>query len=183
MNELVSRYSSAIVSVAKDENKLQQYKIAIFEIEEIFENEPKLLSLLKSYFVTEKVKFDVIDELCSSYELLNLNNFIKLLVKKHQIYNFKEIAKQINKDINDELNIFEGFVYTTEPISKEKINEIEDAISLRLNRKVELKNKLDKRLIGGIKVVVHDHVFDGSLKYKLENMKQNLKERRTTNEN
>ena len=46
----------------------------------------------------------------------------------------------------------------------------------KIGKKVELKNKLDERLIGGVKVVVHDHVFDGSVKYKLETLKEQLKD-------
>ena len=179
MEEVVSRYASAIVSIAKDEGKLEQYKTAIFEVASALEKEDKLLKLLKSYFVKETDKFRVIDELCSSYKLDNLTNFMKLLVQKHQIFRFKDIAKEVNKGINEALNIYEGFVYSTEELSDERIAEVEEAISLKLKRRVELTNKIDSRLIGGIKVVVHDHVFDGSIKYKLETMKQELKERRS----
>lgn len=178
MEELVSRYASAIVSIAKEERKLEQYKIAIFDVQEKLSSEPDLLKLLTSYFVKENIKFSVVDELCSSYKLDNLTNFIKLLVKKHKIFRFRDIAKEVIKELNDELEIFEGFICSVEELSDEKISEIEDVITKKLSRKVELKNKIDKRLIGGVKVVVHDHVFDGSIKYKLENMKQDLKERR-----
>mgnify|MGYP003314667768 CR=1 FL=1 len=183
MEDLVVRYAAAIVSIARDEQKIEQYKFAVLDVQEKLSNEPKLLKLLTSYFVDNEKKMLVIDELCSSYKLDNFTNFLKLLTKKHKISMFKDIAKKINSELNDSLNIFEGFIYSTEKLSEEKISEIEDVISTRMKRKVELKNKIDKRLIGGVKVVVHDHVFDGSIKYKLETMKQNLKERRTTDEN
>ena len=77
-----------------------------------------------------------------------------------------------------EYDYVEGFVYSTEPLEKDKILEISKVISQKIHKKVELKNKIDERLIGGVKVVVHDHVFDGSIKYKLETMKEQLKERR-----
>lgn len=178
MEEVASRYAAAIVSIAKDENKLEQYKLAILEVEALFESNPEVLKFLKSYFVKASEKNSVIDGILSKYRLENLNNFIKLLVEKHQIHNFKNIVKEVTKDINFELDIYEGFVYSTEPLTNERISEIADAVSKKLNRKVELQNKIDTRLIGGVKVVVHDHVFDGSIKHKLETMKENLKERR-----
>lgn len=178
MEEVASRYAAAIVSIAKDENKLEQYKLAILDVEALFESNPELLKFLKSYFVKASEKYSVIEGILSKYRLENLNNFIKLLVEKHQIHNYKNIAKEVTKGINFELDIYEGFVYSTEPLTDDKVKEIADAISKKLNRKVELKNKIDSRLIGGVKVVVHDHVFDGSLKHKLETMKENLKERR-----
>jgi len=178
MEEAVSRYSAALVSVAKDEGKLEQYKFAVLSIQETFNINPELLKYLKSYFVTESDKNRVIDELSKDFKLKNLTNFLKLLVLKHKIYLFKDIAKEITKDINLELDIYEGFVYSTEPLEKGKIDEISQVISKRIGKKVEFKNKLDERLIGGVKVVVHDHVFDGSVKYKLETLKEQLKERR-----
>ena len=178
MEEAVSRYSAALVSIAKDEGKLEQYKFAVLSIQETFNINPELLKYLKSYFVTENDKNKVIDELSKDFKLKNLTNFLKLLVLKHKIYLFKDIAKEITKDINFELDIYEGFVYSTEPLEKGKIDEISQVISRKIGKKVELKNKLDERLIGGVKVVVHDHVFDGSVKYKLETMKEQLKERR-----
>ena len=81
--------------------------------------------------------------------------------------------------LNEELNIDDGFLYSTEKLSSNQIERIEEAIGKRLGHKVELKNIIDERLIGGVRVVIHDHVFDGSLNYKIETLKNNLKERRT----
>ena len=178
MEEVASRYAAAIVSIAKDENKLEQYKLAILDVEALFESNHDLLKFFKSYFVKASEKYSVIDGILNKYRLENLNNFIKLLVEKHQIHNYKNIVKEVTKGINFELDIYEGFVYSTEPLTKDRILGIADVVSKKLNRKVELTNKIDTRLIGGVKVVVHDHVFDGSIKHKLETMKENLKERR-----
>ena len=43
-----------------------------------------------------------------------------------------------------------------------------------MNCKVDLKNVLDAKLLGGIKVVVHDHIFDGSLLFKVDELKKQL---------
>ena len=178
MEEAVSRYADALVSLAKDEGKLEQYKFAVLSIAETFKLNPELLKYLKSYFVKEEDKYKVIDDFTKDFKLQNLTNFIKLLVVKHKIYLFKDIANEITKGINFELDVYEGFVYSTEPLENSKILEISRVISEKIGKKVELKNKLDERLIGGVKVVIHDHVFDGSIKHKLETLKEQLKERR-----
>ena len=178
MNEVVSRYAAALVSLAKEEQKLEQYKLAVLSMKETFDNSPEILKYLKSYFVSNEDKEKMVEELTKGFALKNLTNFIKLLVVKHKIYLFKDIVSEITKGINFELDVYEGFVYSTEPLEKQKILEISQVISQKIHKKVELKNRIDERLIGGVKVVVHDHVFDGSIKYKLETMKEQLKERR-----
>ena len=179
MEGLVSKYAAAIVSVAKEEGKCLEYKQALIDLLNMFLENPKVAKYLESYFVNDDDKYSLIEKICSSYKLTNLTNFIKLLAKKHLIYKFKDIVKEVTKLLNEELNIDEGFLYSTEKLDAEQIKRIELAIGNKLGHKVELKNVIDERLIGGVRVVIHDHVFDGSIKFKLETLKNNLKERRT----
>ena len=178
MESLATKYASAIVSLARKENKCVEYKNAFVDLLSVFGEQNDIPKYLESYFVSDEDKYSLIDKLCLSYKLDNLANFLKLVSKKHLVYHFKEIVKEVVKMLNEELNIDEGFLYSTEELSKSQIANIEDAISRKLGHRVELKNVIDERLIGGVRVVVHDHVFDGSIKYKLETLKENLKERR-----
>ena len=179
MESLASKYAYAIVSIAKEENKCEEYKNALIMLLDVFRNEIETAKFLESYFISNEEKYKVIDESLRSINLPNFTNFIKLLTEKHLISKYKDIVKEAIVLLNESLNIEDGFVYSTSKLSEEKMNEIESVISKKLNQKVELKNIIDPRLIGGIKVVVHDHVFDGSIKHKIENLKENLKERRT----
>lgn len=178
MESQISKYASALVSIAKDENKCQVYKQSTLSLLDMFLENPEIQKYLESYFVKDEDKFALIDRLCESYKLDNFTNFVKLITKKHFIYLYKDIVKKIVKLLNEELNIDEGFVYSTEKLSEEQIKNISDAVGKKLNHKVELKNIIDERLIGGVRVVINDHVFDGSVKFKLETLKNNLKERR-----
>ena len=179
MESQVSKYASAIVSIAKEEKKCEQYKSAFLSLLDTFRNNPELIKYLESCFVSDEEKYKIIDELAKPYNSENLCNFLKLLAKKHLIYKFKDIVKEVCKLLNEELHIDDGFLYSTEELSTAQINRIEEAVGKKLGHKVELKNIIDERLIGGVRVVIHDHVFDGSINYKIETLKNNLKERRT----
>ena len=63
MEEAVSRYASALVSIAKEEGKLESYKLAVLSVKETFASNPELLKFLKSYFVSIEDKNKVIDDL------------------------------------------------------------------------------------------------------------------------
>lgn len=178
MDSLYVRYSNALLSLAKEENKVTEYKDAIKSLLSFFDDNKEVLDYLKSYFETNEAKYDIADNICKAYNLQNLSSFIKLLIKRHHIHEFKYIANEFIKESNESLGIYEGLIYSTETLSEAQIKSIEESVSKKLNQKVELKNKIDTRLIGGIKVVIHDHVFDGSLSHKLETLKTKLNERR-----
>jgi len=179
MESVASKYAAAIVSIAKDENKCKEYKKIFASFSSVIFEHPEIAKYLESYFVKDEEKYAFVDELTKTYKSENFTNFIKLLCKKHLIYRFKDVEKEVNKLLNEQLNIDEGYLYSTEELSEEQIKKIEEAIAKRLGHEVELNNLVDPRLIGGVKVVIHDHVFDGSIKYKLETLENTLKERRS----
>ena len=180
MESAVTKYVNALVSIARDEKKLLEYKEAVKSFDALLRQNNELKTFLSSYFVKNTNKFRLIDEICSDLKLDYFANYLKFLTKKHIIYHFHQIAKEIILALNDELGIADGFVYSVKPLEKEQLQRITKAISKKLGVEVELENILDERLIGGVKVIVHDHVFDGSIQYKLDSMKQNLKERRAS---
>ena len=180
MESAVTKYVNALVSIARDENKLLAYKEAVKAFDILLKEQEELKTYFSSYFVKNTDKFRLIDEICQDFKLQYFANYLKFLTKKHIIYHFHQIAKEIVLALNDELGIADGYVYSVKPLSDEQLQKITKTISKKLGVEVELENILDERLIGGVKVIVHDHVFDGSIQYKLDSMKQTLKERRAS---
>ena len=87
-----------------------------------------------------------------------------------------EILNEFIRISNLEDGIIEGIIYSVEFLSSEQIDNVSKAIEQKINKKVVLKNRIDNTLIGGIKVVVDDYNFDGSIKNKLKKLNQYLKE-------
>lgn len=178
MDSLYSRYANALLSIAKEENSVKEYKNSLNALSNFFIEHDDVFTYLKSYFVKDEEKYHLIDEITKEFNLPNFSAFIKLLIKKHRLIYFKHITREFIKLANFELGIYDGLVYSTYKLSEEEIKDIELAISKKINNQVELENKIDESLIGGIKVYVNDHVYDGSIKSKLETLKNNLIERR-----
>lgn len=178
MESNYTKYANALISLAKEENKLFDYKCAIKSFDVFLKSDLSVKKYLESYFVKNDEKYKVIDDFAKQFNLQYFGKYLKFLTQKHLIFHFHDISNQIIHGINEELLIYDGYLYSTVELSKEKITEVEKIISKKISYQVELTNIIDPRLIGGIKVVVRDYVFDGSILYKVETMKQNLKERR-----
>ena len=101
-------------------------------------------------------------------------NFLKLLVVKGRMTNLFEIIKEYKELYNDALGIVEGVVYATSPLDDAQIKAIEAAISKKEEKTVLLTSTIDESLIGGIKVVIKDHVYDGSIKNKIASLQSEL---------
>lgn len=67
-----------------------------------------------------------------------------------------------------------GELTSAVPVKEEILLQIEKEISRILLRKVSLRTRIDKTLLGGIKVQVGEMVFDGTVDTQVERMQQAL---------
>ena len=177
MDSLYFRYANALILLAKDDQEVIYFKDVLKETLSFFLENEDIKNYLESYFVKNEEKYELIDKLLSQRGE-NIVNFYKVLVKNHRFYELEKITKEYVKLANERVGILEGNIYSVEPLKEEKIHQIEEILAKKLNAKVELTNHIDESILGGVKVVIHDHVYDGSLLGKVESMKENLLERR-----
>lgn len=174
MDSPVVRYATALLDLAIEEGKVPQYKEAMKTLAFAFKSNPDLGILLSSAFIRIDEKRTTIDRLFSDPDLPSLSSFLKVLVDRDRIKDFRDIAKAFNQVANAHLHIEEGIIYSTLPLSNEKISDIEHAIRLQSRTNVELTNEIDPDLIGGIKVVIHDRIYDGSVANMLSSLQSQL---------
>lgn len=174
MDSLLNRYALALFSIALDENKVEEYqKEAKAVYKSVVENNG-LVHLLSSYFLTQEEKGQIIDEIYQGLELGELKNFLKVIVKNGRGDILEKILKEFNKICNEYRGIASGIVYTADELSETQIEAIEKSLSEKEGIDVELQSEIDKSLLGGVKVVIGDRIFDSSLKSGLESMKSSL---------
>ena len=172
MDSLYSRYAIALLSLAKEENKVKQYKNEIKMLKHAFLENEGIMHLLSSYNITISEKEEIID---SFYRAVpNIANFIKVIVRNKRSKEIIKIFDEFILECNEELGIKEGIVYSVDILDDTQVEQIEQALAKKLNVSVELTNLVDTRLIGGVKVVIEDKVYDGSIKNKLDGLKNML---------
>ena len=174
MDSLASRYAIALLQIAKEKKCNYEYRQEIMSILSAFESCDDLLNLLDSPLISKKEKKEVIAKLLDTQQYDDIKNFILIIPDNSREKELLNILKEFISLSNQEDGIAEGIIYSVEKLSKNEIARIEEVISNKLNKKIVLKNKLDSSLIGGIKVSIDGHVFDGTIKTKLKDLKKKL---------
>ena len=170
MDSLYNRYASALFSIAKEKGCIEEYRSEIKLLIDVLKD-VDLEHLFSSWFIELKEKEDIIDKVFNDFKE-DIRNFIKVIVANKRGNELHKILEEYVKISNAELGIEEGVVYSTEKLTKAQIDKIEKKLSEVT--KVELVNRIDERLIGGIKVVLNDSVYDGSLRSKIESLRKTL---------
>ena len=173
MKELTSRYSVALFSLKRDENQLLESQKEIKELIKVLRENPDFLTLLDSSYKEFEEKEAIIDKVFKSLDE-ETRNFIKIVTRNHRAMYLLEIFEEFNSLVNEYRGVKEGLVYSTEPLSEAALNKLNSKISEVEKMPTELINIIDPSLIGGVKVVINDHIYDGSIKHHIDNMKLSL---------
>lgn len=174
MEKVANRYAEALFEFACEEHKVNDWQNQMGLIKQALAQDEKTQMFFASKRVSSEDKKALLDQAFKSSIDTYIMNFIFLLVDKSRISQFDLIARKFHRLCNGYKGIKEGFVYSIRELSDEEIKQIETSVSKKLDTNVELTNRISKDLISGIRVVVEDVVIDGSMKYKLDNLRSEL---------
>ena len=173
MENLSSRYGLALYSLAVDENKVIEWQEEVKELSRIFKENTDFIMVLGSSFLSLEERQEILKKSLVGVDK-NIIALILVVMENNRTNNLLEIFESFNSYCNEYRGVSEGLIYSTLRLDQKVINQIEEKIGKLENQKVELKNVVDPNLIGGVKIVIHDHIYDGSIKHHLEMMKKDL---------
>ena len=173
MEKISSNYGLALYSLALDLDKVSEYQKEIKELSHIFLENADFIMVLGSSFLPIEERQEILRKTLVGVDD-NIMSFILVIMDNNRVNEILDIFDSFNSYCNEYRGVKEGLVYSTVKLDQKVISQIEEKIAKIENNKVELKNIIDPSLIGGVKIVIHDHIYDGSIKHHIEMMKTDL---------
>ena len=166
------KYAQDLYDLAQHDDKLDLYRDELEKLNDALNFDLKLSNDFDSTNFSSSEKREKINSLKINNEVIStffvmVNAINKSHVELQLLHDF--LAYYYSKE-----NKLFGTIYSVRKLDDKTINNIEKAIESQLDRKVKLENKLDEELIGGVKVVVNNNIWDGSYKTKLKDLKSDL---------
>ena len=171
---IANRYAEALFQLSVEENITEELYKQLQDVVGLIKENKELDNVLKSPLVPKSEKVDLIEVLFNNKINNNLKNFLKILVEKGRISSLKSIELTFKELLNDKNNVIEGTVISAVPLTSEKVKELEEKLSKKYNKNVTLENKVDKTILGGVLVRLGNIQIDGSVKTRLNNIKDQL---------
>lgn len=104
-----------------------------------------------------------------------LSSFILLLIEDDLLQQINEILKMALDIIQANDHVKEVVVESATPLTKEQIDKLTKMLKKKTGDKALIKTKVNKELIGGIKITIENDIFDYSIKDKIDDMKTKIK--------
>ena len=172
MTEIAKEYGTALFMLACEENEKMGYADALMMIKDTFLEYPQYIELLSSPSISLNERLSVIDKAFSDTVPQHVLYYLKLLCEKGRIAYFLESVEE-----------YKALLDASEHISNARITsavELTESEKQKLINKLELINKgrvaaeyfVDPTLLGGLIVEVDGKIMDGSLRHRLQEVKE-----------
>ena len=173
MNEISSRYARALYSLSLEKNNLEDREDQAKELLDILNDNDDFLTLLSNEFLTIEERQDIARQVLKGVDD-DILALVSIIIANHRTRYLKEVFQAFISDANSYRGVKEGLVYSAVPLDKKTITRMEQAISKKEGCKIYLKPIIDQTLIGGVRILINDHIYDSSIVSQIERMKRKL---------
>ncbi|AGM25703.1 F0F1 ATP synthase subunit delta [Spiroplasma syrphidicola EA-1] len=167
----IYNYAAALMNIATEDDKIKHYLAASNLIVEVLKKYPIYIKIMSNVDIPKQERKDVLKETFGKTIDVKILHALYLLIDREAFSVVRPIFKQLRKLINLKNDVRYGKVFSALPLSDQQIEVIEAKISQKFGYHIELVNKIDKKIIAGIKIKVKDEIIDGSIAGQLEAMR------------
>jgi F-type H+-transporting ATPase subunit delta len=103
-----------------------------------------------------------------------VRNFLAVLISHERLSALTEIVEEFRLEMNRRLSISDAEVVTARPLQEQERTKLEGQVAELAGTRVNATFREDKSLIGGAIVRIGSTIYDGSVRGRLERLKERL---------
>lgn len=172
--QIAKRYAKALFELAEEEQALDAVSRDLEDLREQFNLIPDLVSFLTQSRIEWAAKKVVLEELTQSYTLI-VKKALAVIGENQRMSELLVILDEYESRYNQVKGIVKAHVTTVIPLTATQKEKLIQKLKAQFQCKViQLEEKLDPSILGGVKIQVGHQIIDGSLKTQLMNLKKEL---------
>ncbi|MFT8348606.1 F0F1 ATP synthase subunit delta [Clostridium saccharoperbutylacetonicum] len=166
------RYALALYEIAEKNNKVDEYLQDLKEICDLFDSNEDFYQVIKHPKVNTAKKKQLFNDLFKGKIDEELLAFLIVLIEKGRILYLREKLNQMVGIDLERRNTIRGVVKTAVPLLDGELEQLRDIFEKKYDKTILFDTKIDKSLLGGVYVKVGNDIIDGTIKSKIEEMKE-----------
>ena len=176
-SETSERYSRALFEVAKEDNDLEKIENDIKIFLSLLSSSIEIKNFIHNPTQSKDIQNNVISLLAEKLNFSkNLKNFMFLLIEKRRIFFVGKIINSFLKLCSHKRGEIKASLISSKELSETEIENISKDFSSSMGSTIKFDYKVDKKLIGGLKLQLGSFMIDTSIKNKLKKYEQRMLE-------
>ena len=173
MEEIASVYPRSLFEVAQEHEKLDVVRDQLGEFADAL-NETRELQVFffSPYFSTEE-KEEGLGKIVSGADPI-IENFLTLLIEKSRMPAVFRVRRVFDEMWQRENKLLPVEVTSAIELDKKTVKDIGDRIGDETGQKIELTERVDPDILGGLVVRVGNSIIDASIRARLDSLRKQV---------
>ena len=176
-SEASERYSRALFEVTKEVNDLEKTERDLKNFQSLVDSTLEIKNFIHNPTQSKENQNQVINLIAEKLNFSkNLKNFMFLLIEKRRIFFVRKIINSFLKLCSQKRGEVKASLISSKELSVTEIESISKELSSSMGSTIKFDYKVDKELIGGLKLQLGSFMIDTSIKNKLKIYEQKMLE-------
>ncbi|MEL7117421.1 MAG: F0F1 ATP synthase subunit delta [Pseudomonadota bacterium] len=174
---IAARYATAIFELAKEEKSLPAIESDVDAIDAALGESEDFRKLISSPVYTRDETQAAITAIAKKMGLsANLTNLLGLMAAKRRLFTLPQVIRGLRDLIAEEKGEVTAEVTAAKALTKAQSEKLAATLKAQVGKDVKVNVAVDESLIGGLIVKVGSKMIDTSVKSKLANLQNAMKE-------
>ncbi|MFP5351151.1 MAG: ATP synthase F1 subunit delta [Actinomycetota bacterium] len=173
--EVIHGYAAALFQVVRAEGELDRVEDELYRFGKLLDSNHELKQALSDQSLDIDQRKKVLNELLADKVSPHTLGLLGFVVEQGRGRHLPQILSELSDLAAEERDSVVAEVRTAIPLEPAQEQELARALSTATGKKVELKVLVDPSVIGGVVAKVGDTVIDGSVKRRLEQLKEQVR--------
>ena len=176
-SETSERYSRALFEVTQEVNDLEKTERDLKNFQSLIDSIQEIKNFIHNPTQSKENQNQVINLIAEKLNFSkNLKNFMFLLIEKRRIFFVRKIINSFLKLCSQKRGEVKASLISSKELSETEIESISKELSSSMGSTIKFDYKVDKELIGGLKLQLGSFMIDTSIKNKLKIYEQKMLE-------
>jgi F-type H+-transporting ATPase subunit delta len=172
---LARRYARALLDIGQEEKQLRRILGEVEGFAGMLSGTPEIHDMLFAAHVNRRDKAEWLAGAVGKLGFLAVTkNFLLLLVDKERMDVLPQILVELRRMVEELEGIERVEVTSPAGLSAAQRDQLSAAIAAKTGKKIELEEKIDPAVLGGMVVKVGSTVYDGSVRTQIHQIRENL---------
>lgn len=177
MADRIDGYAAAIFELARAEDELAKVERELFAVARAIEDSSELRDRLADPRLPHDRKQSILDDLVGGRVSQVTMNVIGLVVAQGRASDLPAIADRVAARAAASVGKQLAEVRSAVPLDDATVDRLRAALSKAIGSPVEVRTVVDPGIVGGVVATVGDIVIDGSVRRRLQSLRETLQSR------
>lgn len=167
-------YANALISIGNAEGNLEAIESDVHAFTEAVDASPGLGETLSDSSLDAAHRQQVVEDLLEGKASRSSAAAISMIIGAGRSGDLPEIARTLSSKLAGSRGASHAEVRSAVPLSDEQKQRLEQALSEKMGRPVTARVTIDPNVVGGLVTQIDDTVIDGSVRSRLNQMRESL---------